>query len=414
MKSACYIGAALSFRKIRFARRPRLLGALVAVAQFGCAVPAPPSAPRSLLAEKPDGARAQIDAVAIGGETRDALLASQAWTLSLPRRARLTFGIGASYEGAGEVPGWGRFGVGLDGREIASETVNPRVAHDWKDVTVDLEAPPRGVLSISIRFTDKDGRDVPQPQQMRLAVSDPVIHDRAAYGRKRGVILISIDTLRRDHVGVYGYGKPTTPTLDALAKAGVLAEDAVSVSSWTLPAHLSMLTSVLPGTHGGTDMKRGFNRSVPSVAEILKGRGFATHAVTSHLYVSKTYGLEAGFDSMNFRQDRPAENVANHAMDLVDRFGDRPFFIFLHFYDPHWHYAPPPEVLKIFESSYAGKMTGNLKDFQKLRPDQVSPEDLAHLLALYDGEIRYTDDEIGRLMTHLSETRPPGATPSWS
>jgi arylsulfatase A-like enzyme len=126
--------------------------------------------------------------------------------------------------------------------------------------------------------------------------------------------------------------------------------------------------------------------------------------VTSHLYVSKTYGLDAGFDSMNFRQDRLAENVANHAMDLLDRFGDRPFFIFLHFYDPHWHYAPPPDVLKIFESSYAGKMTGNLRDFQKLGAEQVSPEDLAHLLALYDGEIRYTDNEIGRLMTHLSET----------
>jgi arylsulfatase A-like enzyme len=271
-------------------------------------------------------------------------------------------------------------------------------------VSVDLEAPPRGVLSISIRFTDKDGRELPQPKEMRLAVSDPVVHDRAAYGLKRGVILISIDTLRRDHVGAYGYSKPTSPTLDALAKGGVLAEDAVSVSSWTLPAHLSMLTSVLPGTHGGTDMKRGFNRSVPSVAEILKGRGFATHAVTSHLYVSKTYGLDAGFDSMNFRQDRPAENVANHAMDLVDRFGDRPFFIFLHFYDPHWHYAPPADVLRIFETAYAGKLTGNLKDFQKLRADQVSPQDLAHLLALYDGEIRYTDNEIGRLMAHLRET----------
>jgi arylsulfatase A-like enzyme len=93
--------------------------------------------------------------------------------------------------------------------------------------------------------------------------------------------------------------------------------------------------------------------------------------------------------------------VANHAMDLIDRFGDRPFFIFLHFYDPHWHYAPPPDVLKLFETSYAGKLTGNLRDFQTLRPDQVKPEDLAHLLALYDGEIRYTDNEIGRLISHL-------------
>ena len=343
-----------------------------------------------------------MDSVTLGAETRDALTVSQSWSLAFPAKAVLTFGVGTTWSGAGDPPGWARFTVSLDGREIARSTVNPRVAHEWKDVTAEIETPPaRGVLAIDLRYTDKDGKDLARPEGLRLAVSDPVLHDRAAYGRQKGVILISIDTLRRDHVGAYGYSKPTTPTLDALAKSGVLAEDAVSVSSWTLPSHLSMLTSTLPGTHGGTDLKQAFNRSVPSVAEILKARGFATHAVTSHLYVSSTYGLDAGFDSMNFRQDRAAANVADHAASLIDRFGDRPFFLFLHFYDPHWHYAPPPEVLKLFETSYAGSMGGNLKDFQNLRPEQVKPEDLAHLLALYDGEIRYTDNEVGRILGHL-------------
>ena len=400
----CYIDASVALQRLLNPRRACRLAVLLVTVSFGCASPAPPEGPRSLLAARPDGPRSQVDVVRIGDESREALLASQSWTVDFPGRAILTFGVGAHFDGAGEPPGWGRFVVALDGREIAKETVNPRTTHDWKDVTVLLDrAPRRGVLSISIRFTDRDGKDLPQPAELRLAVSDPVLHDRAAYGLKRGVILISIDTLRRDHVGAYGYGKPTTPALDALGRGGLVADDAVSVSSWTLPSHLSMLTSTLPGTHGGTDMKQAFNRSVPTVAELLKAQGVATHAVTSHLYVSQTYGLDAGFDSMNFRQDRLAENVANHAMDLVDRFGDRPFLIFLHFYDPHWHYAPPPEVLKIFETSYAGKLTGNLKDFQNLRPEQVKPADLDHLLALYDGEIRYTDNEIGRLITHLKE-----------
>ena len=394
----------MAFRTHLNPRRASCIAVLLAAASFGCPSPLPPSGPRSLLAEKPDGARSQVDVITIGDESRESLLASQSWTLEFPKRAILTFGVGARFDGPGEPPGWGRFAVAIDGREIAKDNVNPRTTHDWKDVTVELDSPPRrGVLSVSIRFTDKDGEDLPRPVGMRLAVSDPVIHDRAAYGLKRGVILISIDTLRRDHVGTYGYSRPTTPTLDALGKGGLVADDAVSVSSWTLPSHLSMLTSVLPGTHGGTDMKQAFNRSVPTVAELLKAQGVATHAVTSHLYVSQTYGLDAGFDSMNFRQDRLAENVANHAMDLVDRFGDRPFLIFLHFYDPHWHYAPPPEVLKIFETSYTGKITGNLNDFQKLRADQVRPADLEHLLALYDGEIRYTDNEIGRVIAHLKE-----------
>jgi len=403
-RGSCYIRRPLLARDFKLPLRATLLGVLVA-ASFGCpARPVSPKPPQSLLLAKPDGARSRVDVIAIGDESREALLATQSWSLEFPRKAVLTFGVGARFDGEGEIPGWGRFVVALDGQEMAREIVNPRVAHDWKDVTLELDAPPRaGVLSIALRFTDKDGVDLPQPAEMTLAVSDPILHDRSAYGTHRGVILISVDTLRRDHVGAYGYSRPTTPTLDSLAHSGIVAEDAVSVSSWTLPAHLSMFTSVLPGTHGGVDSKQGFNRSVPTLAGVLKRLGYATHAVTSHLYVSKTYGVDEGFDSMNFRQDRLAENVANHAMDLVDRFGDRPFFIFLHFYDPHWHYAPPPEVLKLFETSYSGKLTGNLKDFQNLRPDQVSKADLDHLLALYDGEIRYTDNEIGRLITHLKE-----------
>ena len=395
----------MALRKLETVTRSSLLLALLGVAWSGCAAPpASPMAPVSLLLAKPEGGRSRVAAVEIGDEAREALLVTQSWSLSFPRKAILTFGVGARFDGKGEIPGWGRFVISVDGREIARETVNPRVAHDWRDVTLKLDAPPRqGRLSIAIRFTDKDGADLPQPSDLTLAVSDPVLHDEGGYGGSRGVILISIDTLRRDHVGAYGYDKPTTPVLDRLAREGIVADDAVSVSSWTLPAHLSMLTSVLPGTHGGIDSRQGFNRSVPTVAGILKRLGYATHAVTSHLYVSKTYGVDEGFDSMNFRQDRLAANVANHAMDLVDRFGDRPFFIFLHFYDPHWHYAPPPEVLKLFESSYAGKLTGNLKDFQNLRPDQVSKADLDHLRALYDGEIRYTDNEIGRLIAHLKE-----------
>jgi arylsulfatase A-like enzyme len=383
--------------------RRAFLGAFLVGGGLGCFTPTPPSGPLSLLDAKA-ATRPRVEMINVGGEARTALVSTHSWTVAFPKRAILTLGVGARFDGAGEAPGWGRFAVSVDGREIAHEVVNPRATHDWKDVTVELDSPPsRGSLVISLRFTDKDGKDLPQPKDLRLAVSDPVLHDRAAYGIRRGVILISVDTLRRDHVGAYGYAKPTTPVLDGLAKAGLLADDAVSVSSWTLPSHLSMLTSVLPGAHGGTDMKQAFNRSVPSVAEILQAQGVATHAVTSHLYVSGTYGLDAGFDSMNFRQDRLAENVANHAMDLVDRFGDRPFFIFLHFYDPHWHYTPPPEVLKLFESSYAGALTGNLKEFQQLRPEEVKPGDLDHLLALYDGEIRYTDNQIGRLLTHLRE-----------
>jgi arylsulfatase A-like enzyme len=240
------------------------------------------------------------------------------------------------------------------------------------------------------------------PPDMVLAVSEPVIHDLDAYGRAKGIVLVSIDTLRRDHVGAYGYRAPTTPRLDALAREGMIADDAVSVSSWTLPSHLSMLTSVDPAVHGGTDLRHGFGERVPTLPALLRSAGYATQAVTSHLYVSGVYGLDQGFDRLDFHQDRRATDVANRAIDLVDRFGDRPFFLFLHFYDPHWHYDPPEAVRALFAKPYAGAITGHWRDFSARTPAQVSRADLDHLLALYDAEIRYTDDEVGRLLDHLA------------
>jgi arylsulfatase A-like enzyme len=148
-------------------------------------------------------------------------------------------------------------------------------------------------------------------------------------------------------------------------------------------------------------MKHGFNRRAPTLAGLLHDAGFASQAVTSHLYVSSVYGLDAGFDRLDFHQDRKAADVAERGIDLLDRFGDRPFFLFLHFYDPHWHYDPPADALQLFETSYAGKLTGVWQDFSKRDRASLSPADLAHLLALYDGEIRYVDQELGRLFAHL-------------
>jgi arylsulfatase A-like enzyme len=140
---------------------------------------------------------------------------------------------------------------------------------------------------------------------------------------------------------------------------------------------------------------------VPTLAAVLRGAGYATQAVTSHLYVSETYGLADGFEHLDFQQDRKATEVVERAIDRLDRLGDRPFFLFLHFYDPHWHYDPPADRLALFETSYTGQLTGLWQDFSRRDPRRLSPADLAHLLALYDGEIRYVDDELGRLLDHV-------------
>lgn len=348
------------------------------------------------------GALPRSASVTLSGETRPALVDSAAWRLRLPARPLLTLGAGVAWAGPDDPPGWFQLFVRLDGKTVAERRLNPRALRDWRDLSVPLDGAGRsGRLEIELRLTDRDGRPVARPPELLLAASDPVIHDLDAYGRAKGIVLVSIDTLRRDHVGAYGYARPTTPRLDALAAQGLVLDDAVSSSSWTLPAHLSMLTGADPGAHGGIDLQHGFNRRLPILPDLLRAQGYATRAVTSHLYVSGVYGLDAGFDTLDFRQDRKAAEVADRAMAQLDRVGDRPFFLFLHFYDPHWHYDPPPETLRLFEQSYGGTLSGNWQDFSRRTRESLTPADLSHLLALYDGEIRYTDDQLGRLLDHL-------------
>jgi arylsulfatase A-like enzyme len=345
----------------------------------------------------------RVATLALGGETRAALVESASFVVDLPARPLLTFGIGLAWTGDGDAPGWYRLTVRADDRVLAERTLNPRALREWRDVSVPVEGGARrATIAFDLRFTDRDGRPLPIPAGLSLGVGEPVLHDLDAYGRSRGVLLVSIDTVRRDHVGAYGYARPTTPRFAALAREGVLFDDAVSTSSWTLPAHLSMLTGVDPGRHGGLDMRHGFNRSVPTVPALLRAAGFATRAVTSHLYVSSVYGLDDGFEHLDFRQDRKATEVADRGIDLLDRVGDRPFFVFLHLYDPHWHYDPPDWARRLFESAYTGSVTGNWQDFSRRTRATVTDADLAHLLALYDGEIRYADTETGRVLDHLA------------
>jgi arylsulfatase A-like enzyme len=377
----------------------------IAIALAACAAACTrPSGPQPLLTAKTEaGALARSASLTLAGDTRPALLEPTAWKVGLPKRPLLTLGAGVVWPGPSEAPGWFQLAVRLDGRNVAERRLNPRALRGWRDLSLPLEnAPRRGRLEIDLRLTDRDGKPIAAPPGLVLGVSEPVIHDLDTYGRARGIVLVSIDTLRRDHVGAYGYARPTTPRLDALARQGLVLDDAVSASSWTLPAHLSMLTGADPGAHGGVDMEHGFNRRLPILPDLLRQKGYATQAVTSHLYVSAVYGLDQGFDHLDFHQDRKANDVADRALDLLDRFGDRPFFLFLHFYDPHWHYDPPPETLRLFESSYAGTLSGHWQDFSKRTRESLTEADLAHLLALYDGEIRFTDDHVGRILDHLA------------
>jgi arylsulfatase A-like enzyme len=198
-------------------------------------------------------------------------------------------------------------------------------------------------------------------------------------------------------VGLYGYPRPTTPALDRWSRRAVVFRDAVSVSAWTLPAHLSILTSVAPSRHGGVDGHHGFNRSVPTLAQTLRRAGFTTHAITSQLYVSPAYGLDAGFDTFDYAEPRGAEEVAARAIAALDAHHGRPFFLFLHFYDVHWPYDAPKEARRPFGARPASEIGSR-------PPAETRPADPRPLLDAYDAEIRHVDRHLGRVLEHLDKT----------
>lgn len=226
------------------------------------------------------------------------------------------------------------------------------------------------------------------------------------------LLLISVDTLRRDHVGCYGYATDTTPHLDALAATGAVFDNALSTSSWTLPAHATMLTGRYPSGHGLVDDDTQLAATVGTVAEALRGGGYHTFATVAHVYVSSEYGLDRGFAAFDddlleggARNPRGASVTERFTKLLREAPADQPFFGFVHYFDPHWDYEPPaPFDRRFTDSKYDGAIDGSLAallEAQKAGP--LSTADLGQLVALYDGEIAYVDAQIGRILDELDD-----------
>jgi arylsulfatase A-like enzyme len=232
------------------------------------------------------------------------------------------------------------------------------------------------------------------------------------------VLLISIDTLRPDHLGCYGYDRETAPNLESLAARSVRFANAFSTSSWTLPAHASMLTGLYPAEHGVQTDISALPPSAPTLQEALGEHGYETFAATSHVYLGARWGFDRGWDhfdgsaGQNSAHRPVAEAIINSGLRWLDERTDpeRPFFIWLHIFDPHWDYSPPAPFDTSFDPEYDGEMTG---DYESLRPfikalatapqPELSRRDLEHLLALYDGEIHYADRELERFLEALRE-----------
>lgn len=205
------------------------------------------------------------------------------------------------------------------------------------------------------------------------------------------IVLVTIDTLRADHVGAYGAVSGATPGLDALARQGVVLEEAVVQVPQTRPSHASILTGLLPFQHGLRDnASPPLPRSIPTLASTLKKAGYATAAFIGAYPVSRASGLDSGFEvfddpfggGLDFlagageRNERPAREVVAAALAWMAKPSTRPRFVWLHFFEPHYPYEPPAPFSERFAR------------------------------APYDGEVATADAQLKRFLDRY----PPGAS----
>ncbi|MEQ8762977.1 MAG: sulfatase-like hydrolase/transferase [Planctomycetota bacterium] len=187
------------------------------------------------------------------------------------------------------------------------------------------------------------------------------------------VLLVTFDTLRADHVGTYGSSKGLTPELDRLAEDGVVFEQAATVAPITLPAHTSLMTGLEPPRHGVRNNGHVFDRDRgATLAKRLAAEGYQTAAFVSAYVLSKEFGLDDGFtvydDDFGSDLERKAEETVVRAEAwLKQRSSDRPFFLWVHLFDPHDPYEPPAAYQKPGRSPYEGEIAYADAVFRRLR-----------------------------------------------
>ena len=244
-------------------------------------------------------------------------------------------------------------------------------------------------------------------------------------GEHPNLLLITVDTLRADHLGCYGHERDTSPNLDRLAREGLLFTTASSPRAKTTPAVASMLSGVYPHAHGVRDLGAPLERNLPLLQELLRENGWTTAAIVGNFVLTRERsGLDRGFttwidDLPDVRgvppHDAPqhtARSLTDAAIGVLEARQGR-WFLWLHYMDPHGAYAPPPEhdvfadaepdlVPLEAELSRSALHRYRVADYNVPADATVSGRiDANRVRALYDAEIRYADAQIGRVLEHL-------------
>lgn len=300
------------------------------------------------------------------------------------------------------------FSIEIDGERVLEESV----IHGWQPVRIPLDrfAGTKTALKIKCLYTGDnlpEGHDPP----LVLCGSPMIAHPNAA--SDLNVILISIDTLRADRLGCYGYPRPVSPCIDGFSERCFLFENAYSHAPYTLPSHGSLFTSVYPTVHGLHGLHNTLPASIETLAEILaKNKGMATAAFNHGGYLSHGFGFDRGFDlycevdplADRFYRSRE-KGSSQKVLAWIDENANQPFFLFYHTMMVH-EYRPPEELAVEFNRGCGSALKpgkGTFKRINALRVlnEGLPREDLEFLTNMYDAGIRATDQALGELLDHL-------------
>ncbi|MBI4493529.1 MAG: sulfatase-like hydrolase/transferase [Chloroflexi bacterium] len=273
-----------------------------------------------------------------------------------------------------------------------------------------------------------------------------------APARRPNVLIITIDTLRADHLGIYGNSRVSTPAMDRLGQQGVVFQNAIVQQPNTNASHATLFTGAYPSTHGvRAHMLDTLRDQMVPLAEHVRGFDYTTAGIFSWVSLEPAYsGLDRGFDSYDdvavnlpaYLASKPLQALAAGYKKVVQRLalahlfdhelgaakrveevldgkadvttdaairwlnerGQEPFFLWLHYFDPHYPYTPPPPFDSLYVEPCDSCLDGSMQTVDLIHAgQQPSPAEVQRLIGLYDGEIAFTDQELGRLLQALQE-----------
>ncbi len=219
--------------------------------------------------------------------------------------------------------------------------------------------------------------------------------------KKPNVIFLMLDTLRADHLGVYGYERNTSPNIDQFAKENLFFKNAITAVPWTPPSVAGMWSGLYPKSHNfmppnsreeATTNVSKLSESVLTLPEILKAQGYQTHAISTNPWITDTFGFNQGYDKFEYLEREQADVLTESGIKAIEQMTSKedPFFLYLHYLDPHEPYTPPDKYARVFK----GPLKANDYDAEMQRK-----------IGLYDGEIAFMDEWLGKFFAYLKEKK---------